>query len=37
MRNNKQVKAGIEITGNVFIPISKLVSEPEVAESEKLA
>jgi translocation and assembly module TamB len=37
MRNNKAVNAGIEITGTAFIPITKLVSEPEVAESEKLA
>lgn len=37
MRNSKPVNAGVEITGTAFIPITKLVSEPEVAESEKLA
>ena len=37
MRNSKPVNAGVEITGTAFIPITKLVSDPEVAESEKLA
>jgi translocation and assembly module TamB len=37
MRNTTPVNAGIEITGTAFIPITKLVSEPTVADSEKLS
>jgi translocation and assembly module TamB len=37
MRNSTPVNAGIEITGTVFTPITKLVSDPTVAESEKLS
>lgn len=37
MRNSKPVNAGVEITGTAFIPITKLVSDPNVAETEKLS
>lgn len=37
MRNSKPINAGIEITGTAFIPITKLVSDPSVADSEKLS
>jgi translocation and assembly module TamB len=37
MRNSKPVNAGIEITGSASQPLTKLVSDPEVAESEKLS
>ena len=37
MRNSKPVNAGIEITGSAFIPVTKLVSDPNVADSEKLS
>lgn len=37
MRNSKPVNAGIEITGSAFLPITKLVSDPNVADSEKLS
>ncbi|MGV3581023.1 MAG: translocation/assembly module TamB domain-containing protein [Methylophilus sp.] len=37
MRNSKPVNAGIEITGSASEPFTKLVSDPEVAESEKLS
>jgi translocation and assembly module TamB len=37
MRNSTPVNAGVEITGTTFMPVTKLVSDPEVAESEKLA
>ena len=37
MRNSTPVNAGIEITGTAFIPITKLVSDPSVADSEKLS
>lgn len=37
MRNSKPINAGVEITGNAFNPTLKLVSNPNVAESEKLA
>jgi len=37
MRNSKPVNAGIEITGTAFVPITKLVSDPAVADSEKLS
>lgn len=37
MRNSKPVNAGIEITGSAFLPVTKLVSEPNVPDSEKLS
>lgn len=37
MRNSKPVNAGIEISGSAFLPITKLVSDPNVADSEKLS
>ena len=37
MRNTTPVNAGIEVTGTAFIPITKLVSDPTVADSEKLS
>jgi translocation and assembly module TamB len=37
MRNSKPVNAGVEITGNAYNPAVKLVSDPNVAESEKLS
>ncbi|NOS96985.1 MAG: hypothetical protein HOP25_00745 [Methylotenera sp.] len=37
MRNSKPVNAGIEITGSATAPATKLVSDPTVADSEKLS
>jgi translocation and assembly module TamB len=37
MRNSKPVNAGVEVTGTAFVPIVKLVSIPDVVESEKLS
>jgi translocation and assembly module TamB len=37
MRNSAPVKAGIEITGSAFAPVTKLISEPSVPDSEKLS
>lgn len=37
MRNSKPINAGVEITGSAFSPITKLVSDPDVPESEKLS
>lgn len=37
MRNSKPVNAGVEITGNAQNPATKLVSDPSVADSEKLS
>lgn len=37
MRNSKPVNAGLEIAGTAFLPITKLVSDPNVADSEKLS
>lgn len=37
MRNSKPINAGIEITGSAFLPVTKLVSDPNVADSEKLS
>jgi translocation and assembly module TamB len=37
MRNSKPINAGIEITGSAFAPVTKLVSDPDVADSEKLS
>ncbi|MDP1765910.1 MAG: translocation/assembly module TamB domain-containing protein [Methylotenera sp.] len=37
MRNSKPVNAGIEITGTAFLPVTKLVSDPNVPDSEKLS
>jgi translocation and assembly module TamB len=36
-RKNLQVEAGVEVTGNVHVPRVQLVSQPPVADSEKLA
>lgn len=37
MRDNQAVKAGVEITGNVMMPTVKLVSTPNVPDSDKLS
>jgi len=37
MRTNQTVKAGVEVTGNVQMPSVKLVSEPNVPDSDKLS
>lgn len=37
MRNSTPVNAGIEITGSAFSPVTKLISEPSVPDSEKLS
>ena len=37
VRKNQAVKAGLEISGNVKQPLIKLVSSPEVPDSEKLS
>ncbi|PKO45675.1 MAG: hypothetical protein CVU29_08310 [Betaproteobacteria bacterium HGW-Betaproteobacteria-22] len=37
MRNSKPINAGVEITGNAIMPVTKLVSTPDVPESEKLS
>lgn len=37
MRNSTPINAGIEITGSAFLPVTKLVSDPNVTDSEKLA
>lgn len=37
MRNSKPVNAGIKITGTAFAPVTKLISEPNVPDSEKLS
>ena len=37
MRNSKPVNAGIEIAGSAAIPVVKLVSDPNVPETDKLA
>lgn len=37
MRNSKPTNAGVEITGSLQNPATKLVSDPEVADSEKLS
>jgi translocation and assembly module TamB len=37
MRNSTPVNAGIEITGSAFSPVTKLISEPTVPDSEKLS
>ena len=36
-RNTSPVKAGVQITGNLRIPTVKLVSTPEVSDSDKLS
>lgn len=36
-RNTSPVKAGVQITGNMRIPTVKLVSTPEVSDSDKLS
>ena len=37
MRRNQEVEAGVQVTGTVRAPIVKLVSEPNVADNEKLS
>jgi len=37
MRRNQEVEAGVQVTGTVRSPIVKLVSEPNVADNEKLS
>ncbi|MEW6346338.1 MAG: translocation/assembly module TamB domain-containing protein [Pseudomonadota bacterium] len=37
MRRNQQVEAGVQVTGTVDAPVAKLVSEPNVADNEKLS
>ncbi|MDP2153029.1 MAG: translocation/assembly module TamB domain-containing protein [Methylotenera sp.] len=37
MRNSKPVNAGVEITGSATMPVVKLVSDPNVPETDKLA
>lgn len=36
-RYNEEVKAGVKITGTVLVPTVKLVSVPEVSDSDKLS
>jgi len=37
MRNTKPISAGIEITGTAVVPAAKLVSAPNVSDTEKLS
>lgn len=37
MRRNQEVEAGVQVTGTVRSPVVKLVSEPNVADNEKLS
>ncbi|HTH75330.1 MAG TPA: translocation/assembly module TamB domain-containing protein [Trinickia sp.] len=37
MRRNQEVEAGVQVTGTVRSPTVKLVSEPNVADNEKLS
>jgi translocation and assembly module TamB len=37
MRRNQEVEAGVQVTGTVRAPTVKLVSEPNVADNEKLS
>jgi translocation and assembly module TamB len=37
MRRNQQVEAGVSVTGTVNFPVAKLVSEPNVPDTEKLS
>ncbi|CAG4886232.1 translocation/assembly module TamB domain-containing protein [Paraburkholderia gardini] len=37
MRRNQQVEAGVQVTGTIQSPVVKLVSEPNVADNEKLS
>ncbi|WDD94945.1 translocation/assembly module TamB domain-containing protein [Burkholderia sp. FERM BP-3421] len=37
MRRNQEVEAGVQVTGTVQAPVAKLVSEPNVADNEKLS
>lgn len=37
MRNSRPVNAGIEITGSAYTPVTKLISNPTVPDSEKLS
>jgi translocation and assembly module TamB len=37
MRRNQDVQAGVQVTGTVSAPVVRLVSEPNVADDEKLS
>jgi len=37
MRRNQEVEAGVQVTGTVEAPVVKLVSEPNMADNEKLS
>lgn len=37
MRNSRPVNAGVEITGTAYSPVTKLISNPNVPDSEKLS
>lgn len=37
MRRNQEVEAGVQVTGTVRAPVVKLVSQPNVADNEKLS
>ncbi|CAB3776792.1 hypothetical protein LMG28688_00304 [Paraburkholderia caffeinitolerans] len=37
MKRNQQVEAGVQVTGTVQAPVAKLVSEPNVPDSDKLS
>ncbi|WP_429257832.1 translocation/assembly module TamB domain-containing protein [Paraburkholderia sp. GAS334] len=37
MRRNQQVEAGVQVTGTIQSPVARLVSEPNVADNEKLS
>ncbi|WP_323120959.1 translocation/assembly module TamB domain-containing protein [Burkholderia alba] len=37
MRRNQEVEAGVQVTGTIQAPVAKLVSEPNVADNEKLS
>jgi len=37
MRHNQEVEAGVQVSGTVQAPVAKLVSEPTVADNEKLS
>jgi len=37
LRRNQEVEAGVQVSGTVQAPVAKLVSEPTVADNEKLS
>ncbi|MCG5075335.1 translocation/assembly module TamB domain-containing protein [Paraburkholderia tagetis] len=37
MKRNQQVEAGVQVTGTIQAPVAKLVSEPNVPDSDKLS